>query len=180
MAEFFLVPLQKNLIYYNYVLFAVESICPCPIPETRIMADNAVDLAKKKYVITVQCDQATHQVCPGMLCEHAFTARTGGFAGYPLEQPLRYNAMSCGGCTGRAVLRKLQNLKNNLKKREQIEPEAIVVHLSTCITRASHHGPRCPHIDYIKGQAARAGLDCVEDSRISDAAEKRRAEGWYS
>lgn len=135
--------------------------------------------AQKSYIVVVQCDQAVHQVCPGFLCEHAFTARTGGFARYPVEAKLRYMAISCGGCPGTAVLRKLINLKRNLKKRENLDSGIAVVHLSTCITRSNHHGPRCPHIDYIKGQVERAGFDCVEDSRISPLAEKRREEGLY-
>ena len=142
------------------------------------------EIADKGMIVVVQCDQVVHQVvhqvCAGFLCEHAFTARTGGFARYPAEQKLRYTAMSCGGCPGRPVLRKLMNLKHNLKKRESLTPDFAVVHLSTCITRSSHHGPRCPHIDYIKGQVARAGFDCVEDSRLSDLAIRRRAEGMYA
>ncbi len=135
--------------------------------------------APKSYVVVVQCDKAVHQVCPGFLCEHAFNARTGGFARYPADQKMRYAAISCGGCPGTAVLRKLINVKHNFKKREQLSHDIAVVHLSTCITRSNHHGPRCPHIDYIKGQVARAGFDCVEDSRISSTAEKRRREGMY-
>lgn len=134
---------------------------------------------EKTYVMVVQCARVVDEVCPGFLCEHAFNARTGGFARYPADRRMRFNTMSCGGCPGRAVLRKLTNLKNNLKKREQLGPESVVVHLSTCITRSSHHGPRCPHADYIKGQVARAGFDCVEDSRISNLSEKRRREGIY-
>lgn len=134
---------------------------------------------QKDYVVVVQCDKAVHQVCPGFLCEHAFNARTGGFARYPAERKLRYMAISCGGCPGTAVLRKLTNVNHNLKKREKLNKDIAVVHLSTCITRSNHHGPRCPNIEYIKGQVARAGFDCVEDSRISDLAEKRRREGMY-
>lgn len=135
---------------------------------------------EKGYLVVVQCDRTVHQVCSGFLCEHAFNARTGGFARYPAEQELRYLAVSCGGCPGTAVLRKLTNLKHNLKKREKVEAGSVVVHLSSCITRSNHHSPRCPHIDYVKGQVARAGLDCVEDSRISELAEKRRQQGMYS
>jgi predicted metal-binding protein len=141
---------------------------------------DSTRLKSKEYVVVVQCDQVVHEVCPGMLCEHAFTARADGFARYPKEQALRYNAISCGGCPGRPTLRKLMNLKNNLKKREGKAADAIIVHLSSCITRENHHGPRCPHIDYIKNQVAEAGLDCVEDSRLSPTAEKRRKEGVYA
>ncbi len=138
------------------------------------------DTQAKSMVVVVQCDQVVHEVCPGFLCEHAFSARTGGFAVYPAEQKLRYMTISCGGCPGRGTLRKLINLKTNLKKREKTGPEAVMVHLSTCITRSSHHGPRCPHIDYIKGQVDRAGFDWLEDSRISGLSEKRRQEGMYA
>lgn len=134
----------------------------------------------KSYVVVVQCDQTVRHVCPGFLCEHAFTARTGGFTRYPADAKMRYASISCGGCPGTAVLRKLMNLKHNLKKREKTDSDAVVVHLSSCITRSNHHGPRCPHIDYIKGQVSRAGLDCVEDSRISPKAEERRQQGMYA
>lgn len=130
-------------------------------------------------MVVIQCDQSVHQVCPGFLCEHAFNARTGGFARYPVDQDMRYISISCGGCPGTTVLRKLTNLIRNLKKREQTDTDAVVVHLASCISRSNHHGPRCPHIDYIKGQVARARLDCVEDSRISQLAEKRREQGMY-
>lgn len=132
-----------------------------------------------RYVVVMQCDQAISQVCSGFQCEHAFTARSGGFARYAADRELRYLSMSCGGCPGRAALRKLLNLKKGLRKRENLEADVVVVHLSTCITRSSHHGPRCPHIDYIKGQIGRAGFAFVEDSRISPLAEKRRQQGWY-
>lgn len=140
------------------------------------MEENVLD---KSYVVVVQCDQTVHQVCPGFLCEHAFNARTGGFSRYPADRKMRYISITCGGCPGTSVLRKLMNLRHNFKKREQMDPDVAMVHLSTCITRSNHHGPRCPHIDYIKGQVARAGFDCVEDSRISDLAEKRRQQGMY-
>lgn len=135
--------------------------------------------AEKSYVVVVQCDQVVNQTCPGFLCEHAFNARIDAFARYPADRPMRYISISCGGCPGRPTLRKLVNLKGNLKKREKLDADVAVVHLSSCITRSNHHGPRCPHIDYIKGQIERAGFDWVEDSRLSPTAEKRRQNGMY-
>lgn len=144
------------------------------------MAAEESESPEISYVVVIQCDQAVHAVCPGFMCEHAFNARKDGFADYPADARIRYLPMSCGGCPGRATLRKLMNLKKNLKKREGLESGVAVVHLSTCITRSSHHGPRCPHIDYIKAEVARAGFPCREDSRISLLAEKRRSEqGMY-
>lgn len=138
-----------------------------------------MDPSEKNVVVVVQCDQVVRETCPGFLCEHAFNARADAFARYPRDKPVRYLSVSCGGCPGRATLRKLINYVKNFKKRENGLAESIVVHLSSCITRSNHHGPRCPHIDYIKGQIERAGLDWVEDSRLSAAAEKRRANGMY-
>ncbi|MCC8190423.1 MAG: CGGC domain-containing protein [Planctomycetes bacterium] len=137
------------------------------------------DLSSIRYIVVVQCHAVTRHTCPGFLCEHAFTARTGGFTRYPRDLPLRYLALSCGGCPGQPVLRKLLNLKRNLQKRENLPVECAVVHLSTCITRSNHHGPRCPHADGLHRQVVEAGFQCVEDSRISDLAEKRRREGRY-
>lgn len=141
--------------------------------------DDRSESVEKTYVVVVQCDEVVHQVCSGFQCEHAFNARTGGFEPYPADRPMRYISISCGGCPGRATLRKLENLKHNLKRREQTTPASVVVHLSSCITRTNHHGPRCPHIEYIIGQIKRAGLDYVEDSRLSPTAEKRRQAGIY-
>lgn len=134
---------------------------------------------EKSYVVVVQCDQVINGVCAGFLCEHAFTARIDAFERYPADRPMRYLSMSCGGCPGRATLRKLMNFKGNLKKKEKLDGSIVAVHLSSCITRSNHHGPRCPHIDYIKGQIERAGFDWVEDSRLSPNAERRRQEGMY-
>ncbi len=138
-----------------------------------------MDGREKSFVVVVQCDQAVHSVCPGFLCEHAFSARRDAFAAYPADRAMRYMSISCGGCPGRATERKLVNLARNLKKRESLSSDAVIVHLSSCITNSNHHGPRCPHIDYIKGQIRLAGFDCVEGSRYSPTAEKRRAEGMY-
>jgi predicted metal-binding protein len=131
------------------------------------------------YVVVIQCDRAMNQTCAGYQCEWAFSTRKDAFARYPAGEGIRYLSMSCGGCPGRAVTRKLTNVKKGLKKREQRGIDSVAVHLASCITRSSHHGPRCPHIDAIKQQVELAGFSWIEDSRISPTAEKRRAEGLY-
>lgn len=131
------------------------------------------------YIVTVQCDRRTNQVCAGYQCEWAFTTRRDAFAGYPAGENVRYLPMSCGGCPGRSLERKLMNLKKGLKKRENRGLEGVRVHLATCITRNSRHGAKCPHLAALKQQIEIAGLPWVEDSRISPLAEKRRAEGLY-
>lgn len=134
---------------------------------------------EKRYVVVVQCDQVVHEVCSGFQCEYAFNERRDAFSVYPADRPMRFLSLSCGGCPGRATLRKLKNFLHNLKRRQNREAGEVVVHLSSCITRSNHHAPRCPHVDYIKAQVERAGLDWVEDSRISPTAAKRRAQGMY-
>lgn len=135
--------------------------------------------AATKIVLVVQCDEVTRKVCPGALCEHAFSARIDGFKRYGGKKDIRYAATSCGGCPGRAALRKLVNFKRNIKKKENLAADDVTVHLSSCMTRTNHHGPRCPHIDYIKYQVEEAGFRWLEDSKLSATAEKRRREGMY-
>ena len=138
-----------------------------------------MDLNEKDYVVIVQCD-IVKQRCSGYFCEAAFTNRTGGFAGHPKDRSYRMMTMTCGGCCGLAVQRKLTHLARMLKKHEKIERDRIVVQLSSCITKDNFHGPPCPHLDYIKTLIARARIDVLEDTAISETSEKRRREGKYS
>jgi predicted metal-binding protein len=137
-----------------------------------------VDLPGKEYVVVLQCD-IVKQRCPGYFCEKAFHERTGGFAAYPKDKAYRVLNMTCGGCCGRAVHRKLTLLKRRLKKKEDIDMDKIVVQLSSCMTRDNYHAPPCPHLDYIKTLIGRIGIDMLEDTVISDLSEERRSEGVY-
>ena len=137
-----------------------------------------VDLNDKEYVVVLQCD-IVKQRCPGYYCEKAFHERTGGFAAYPKDKAYRVIYMTCSGCCGRAVHRKLTLLKRKLKKKEQIEKDKIVVQLSSCMTKDNYHAPPCPHLDYIKELISRIGIDVMEDTFISETSEKRREEGIY-
>ena len=137
-----------------------------------------VDLNNKEYMVVLQCD-IVKQRCPGYYCEKAFHERTGGFAAYPKGKTCRVIYMTCSGCCGRAVHRKLTLLKRKLKKKEQIEKDKIVVQLSSCMTKDNYHAPPCPHLDYIKELISRIGIDVMEDTVISETSEKRREEGVY-
>ncbi len=137
-----------------------------------------VDLNDKEYVVVLQCD-IVKQRCPGYYCEKAFHERTGGFAAYPKDKGYRVIYMTCSGCCGRAVHRKLTLLKRKLKKKEQIEKDKIVVQLSSCMTKDNYHAPPCPHLDYIKELISRIGIDVMEDTVISESPEKLREEGVY-
>lgn len=133
---------------------------------------------KKDYIAVVQC-HLVKQRCSGYFCEKAFHERTGGFSDYPSEQPIRTLYMTCGGCCGRAMHRKLANLIQKIGKKEGIGKERIAIHFSSCITKDNYHGPPCPHLDYLKTLVAKLGVDLREDTTISEQAEQRRKAGEY-
>jgi len=133
----------------------------------------------KKYIAIVQC-HLVKQRCSGYFCEKAFHERSGGFADYAKDQDFRTISLTCGGCCGKVAHRKLNNLIGNLRKREKIQKEQVVVHLSSCITKDNFHGPPCPHLDYLKTLIAKLNVDLRQDTAISKAAENRRKKGDYS
>ena len=133
----------------------------------------------KSYIVVVQCDIVMER-CSGYLCEHAFNTRAGGFADYALTKTYRTIYMTCGGCCGRAVHRKLNDLIRMIKKVEKIERDQIVVHLASCITRDNYHASPCPHLDYLKGLIeGKLKLDIKEDTWISKTSTKLREKGIY-
>lgn len=131
-----------------------------------------------EYIVAVQC-HIVKERCSGYFCEKAFNERAGGFEPYPAENKIRYISFTCGGCCGIATLRKLHNFVKNAAKHEGISKDKISVHLSSCITKDNYHSSRCVHIDVIKEQINKEGLNCVEDTKISLKAEARRKEGVY-
>ena len=134
----------------------------------------------KQYIVVVQCDIVMER-CSGYLCEKSFHDRSGAFAGYPADKAYRTLYITCGGCCGRAVHRKLGDLINMIKKAEEISQDQIVVHLASCITKENFHGPKCPHLDYLKELiVGKRKLDLVEDTYISKLSEKRRKAGKYA
>ncbi len=137
-----------------------------------------VDLTQKEYIVVLQCD-IVKQRCPGYLCEKAFQERAGGFAGYPADRKYRILYMTCSGCCGRAVHRKLTSLKRKIKEKENIEKDKLVVQLSSCMTKDNYHAPPCPHLDYIKTCIGRIGIDVMEDTMVCSISEKRRKDGVY-
>jgi predicted metal-binding protein len=137
------------------------------------------DISKKDYIILVQCE-IVKQRCPGYLCEKAFNERTGGFASYPKENNYRMISLTCGGCCGRAIHRKLTNFCKVASKKEGVTKDRIVVQLSSCMTKDNFHAPPCPHLDYIKTLISRVGIDIRCDTVISEKAELRREKGLYA
>ena len=96
------------------------------------------DLKQKDYIAVVQCD-IVQEVCSGYQCEKAFYDRTGGFALYPKKKDLRTIFLTCRGCCGRGLQRKLLNLIRGLEQKEKVKPERVVVQFSSCITKDSFH-----------------------------------------
>ena len=137
-----------------------------------------VDLSAKEYIAVVQC-HIVKERCSGYFCEKAYHERAGGFSAYPRDKEYRILYLTCGGCCGRAVHRKLSNLVRKIKSYEGVEKDRIVVQLSSCIVKDNYHGPPCPHLDYLKRLIAKLGLDVCEATKISDKAEKRRKAGLY-
>jgi len=136
-------------------------------------------MKEKEFIAVVQCHIAMER-CSGYFCQKAFNERSGGFSGYPEDRAYRTLYLTCGGCCGMAVHRKLQDLVKMAKSEEKIEKDKIVVHLATCITKESYHGPKCPHLDYLKTMIQeKLGLDLLEDTHISKKAESRRKRGVY-
>ena len=138
-----------------------------------------MDLSKKDYLVIIQCDIVKER-CPGYLCEKAFHERTGGFENYPKDKQYRIINLTCGGCCGRALHRKLTQLKRSLVKHENIEKDRIIIQLSSCISKDNYHATPCPHRDYIKGLIEKIGIDSLEDTVINEKSEKRRANGVYA
>ena len=137
-----------------------------------------IDPAQKQYIVIVQCDIVKER-CPGYLCEKAFHERTGGFAEYPKDKAYRVLNMTCGGCCGRAVHRKLTLLLRTLRKKEGIEKDAVLVQLSSCMTKNNFHAPPCPHLDYIRTLIGRIGIDVRDDTVVSETSQRRREAGLY-
>ncbi len=138
-----------------------------------------MNLDNKDYIVITQC-HIVKERCSGYACERSFNERSGGFTSYPKNKAYRTLNLTCGGCCGRALNRKLSHLIRELQKKERIKKDRIVVQLSSCITKNNYHGPPCPHLDYLKNIIAKLGLDICEDTYISKRAEERRKAGLYS
>jgi len=133
----------------------------------------------KDYIVIVQCDIVMER-CSGYFCEKAFNERAGLFSSYHSNKSYRTLYLTCGGCCGRAIHRKLLDLIRTIKKEENVDKKQIIVHLSSCITKDNFHGPVCPHLDYLKTMILdKLGLDIVEGTYTSKTSEARRKAGIY-
>ena len=133
----------------------------------------------KKYLVIVQC-HIVKERCSGYLCERAFHEKSGCFEQYNDNKDMRLLTMTCGGCCGRATQRKLVNLLEKIKKIEGITRDDIVVHLASCVAFESHHGPKCPHKEYLIDLIQKKlKIEVREGSNISKTTEALREKGVY-
>ena len=138
-----------------------------------------IEIQQKDYIVVVQCDIVMER-CSGYYCEKAFNERGGGFAVYPREKAYRTLYLTCGGCCGRAVHRKVYDLIAAIREKEGVKKEKIAVHLSSCITKESYHGPKCPHVDYLKTRIEeKLSLDLIDATTMSETSEGLRNKGVY-
>ena len=136
-------------------------------------------MENKDYIVIVQC-HIVKERCSGYFCEASYSQRSGEFSAYPKDKEFRTLYFTCGGCCGRAIHRKVANLLMNLKRKESTGKENVVVHLSSCITKDSYHGPRCPHLDYlVEIIRDKLKVDLVLGTKINDKSEKLRKDGQY-
>ncbi|MHB9140041.1 MAG: CGGC domain-containing protein [Victivallaceae bacterium] len=131
-----------------------------------------------KLLVIIQCDLVL-QRCPGFFCDRAFVNKTGGFKDLKLDEFTRKLNISCGGCCGRAIHRKLQLLAEKAQKYDNIQKSDIHVKLASCIAKDNYHGPPCPHLEYIRKLIDKTGLKFSMDTNVSEKAEKLRNEGVY-
>lgn len=132
-----------------------------------------------KLIAIIQCD-ITLDRCPGFFCDRAFVNKTGGFEKIEYDKSTRKLNISCGGCCGRAVQRKLSLLAQKAKKFDNIGKDEILVKLASCITKENYHGPKCPHLDYIVKLIDKLGMKYSFDTAISKNAEEKRHAGIYA
>ncbi|MFP4356159.1 MAG: CGGC domain-containing protein [Phycisphaerae bacterium] len=137
-----------------------------------------VETSRTEYVVIVQCD-IVKQRCPGYLCEKNFHNRTGGFADLPAGKGLRMLNMTCSGCCGRALHRKLSLLLKRLARHEDLSARQVLVQFASCITRDNYHAPPCPHKDYLQSLVDRLEIPWREDTVCDETSQSRRTDGLW-
>ena len=130
-----------------------------------------------KAVVVIQCD-ITCRRCSGFACSETFYKRNDYFQDYPVDT--LYVPMTCGGCCGKGLSAKLSHFVKLAKRKMDISPSDVSVHLASCITTENRHFERCPHFDYMVSIIRKNGLtQSVEGSYLSKKAESKRAAGLY-
>lgn len=142
-----------------------------------MISNKLMDIEQIRYVVTIQCNISKNR-CSGFACENDFHNRVGIFEGY--GEDVRNITLNCGGCSGKGVAAKLENLGKQMRKNTDIKKDQVAIHLSSCMVSDNHHSDRCPNIDYIKSIIAKKGYkNVVEGSHFSTMTSKKREAGIY-
>ncbi len=130
-----------------------------------------------KLVAIIQCEKAKNR-CSGYACTDSFYKKINSFSEYKADT--QYLSFTCGGCNGKGVSPKINNLVRRMPKLADIKKKEIAVHLSSCMTLDNHHSDRCPNVDFMKSIIKKAGIDTIiEGSYISKTSDKMRELGIY-
>jgi predicted metal-binding protein len=129
-----------------------------------------------KLVVIIQCEHALKRCC-GFWCTKDFYERLGAFQGYP--EDTQYMTFSCGGCCGRGLAAKVENLSHRLEVDGRDKGD-VVVHFGSCVCTDNHHHTPCPFQNIMETILQRHGFtNIVKGTHISKKAQKRRDEGLY-
>ena len=130
-----------------------------------------------KAIIVIQCD-ITCQRCSGFACSKAFFGREDFFKDYP-ESTLFF-PMTCGGCCGKGLSAKLSHFLHISKRKLDLSPDEVAIHLASCIVTDNRHSERCPHYDYLISIIRKNNFTrIVEGSYLSQKAKHKRQTGIY-
>ncbi len=130
-----------------------------------------------KLVVIIQCEKAKNR-CSGYACTDSFYNKKNSFSDY--KNDTQYISFTCGGCSGKGVSPKINNLVKRMPKIAQIKNDEISVHLSSCMVFENHHSDRCQNVDMIKSLIKQAGIEkIVEGSYISKTSHRKREIGIY-
>lgn len=130
-----------------------------------------------KAAVVIQCD-ITCRRCSGFACSKTFFQREDYFSDYP--EDTMFFPMTCGGCCGKGLSAKLSHFLHISKKKLNILPEEVVVHLASCITTENRHFERCPHFDYLVSIIRKNRYtNIVEGTYLSQNSERKRQAGIY-
>lgn len=130
-----------------------------------------------KAAVVIQCD-ITCRRCSGFACSKAFFGREDFFQDHPTET--LFFPMTCGGCCGKGLSAKLSHFLHLSKKKLDINPNEVAVHLASCMTTDNRHFERCPHFDYIVSIIRKNKFtNIIEGSYLSQGAEAKRKSGIY-
>lgn len=113
-------------------------------------AEDKPGQVQKTRLAIVRCETVS-EVCPGVACFKAFSARHSHFQPYDNNTEI-IGFFTCGGCPGRRISRLVDSLaKHGLD----------AVHLSSCMLLQGNY-PACPHAADIKAMIEAKGIKVVE------------------